>query len=256
VKLPRAIPAFLGLLLLALPASAAPPQTEFLHYDITWVGVSVGTMSVRSETTVEGGLLRSIRVWNRPWIARVYPVDNTIECRIEPTPEGPRHTVTKKMGEKDFTQDDTLVLWPDAGRAVWSNAVSNAVHHFEVPPGSRDFVSFFFDLRDAATGGGWSESGKEYRLVMDNGLHALDLQVGAPERIRTPHGRMEAIPVKAISKSKELFSRNKPRAVWVAAERPAVIFADVETRFGAVRATLSAWEIDGHPVPLSPAGAD
>ena len=34
----------------------------------------------------------------------------------------------------------------------------------------------------------------------------------------------------------------------VAAAKPVVVFADVETRFGAVRATLSKWEIDGQPV--------
>lgn len=254
--MPRAIPALLGLLLLARPGSAAPARTEFLLYDITWVGVSVGTMNVRSETRADGSLLRSIRVWNRPWISLVYPVDNTVECRIEATPGGLRHTVTKKMGEKDFQQDDTLVLWPDAGKAVWSNAVSNTVHHFDVPPGSRDFVSFFFDLRDAAAGGNWSGSAQDYQLVMDDGLHALELQVGEPRRLRTPHGRLEAIPVKAISKSRELFTRNKPRAVWVATRRPAVIFADVETRFGAVRASLAEWSIDGRPVPLSPAAEE
>jgi hypothetical protein len=59
---------------------------------------------------------------------------------------------------------------------------------------------------------------------------------------------MEAIPVKAISKSPTLFSRNRPRAVWVAASKPVVLFADVESRFGPVRASLAKWEIDGRPV--------
>lgn len=243
----RFILILLGLLPLSLPRTAGAEGAEDLAYDITWVGVSVGTMSVRSETGDDGALVRSIRIRNRPWIALVYPVDNTVECRIESTADGPRHTVTKKMGEKEFVQDDTLTLWPDAGKAVWTNAVSNTVHAFEVPPGARDFVSFFFDLRDAAADGKWSAAG-DYQLVMDDALHALEIRVGEPRRLRTLWGRMNAIPVEAVSKSPVLFKRNKPRAVWVAAHRPVVLFADVETRFGTVRGTLARWEIDGHPV--------
>ena len=221
-----------------------------MEYNITWVGVSVATMAIQSQTDETGQLVRSIRIWNRPWIALVYPVDDTIACRIEATAEGPRHTVTKNMGEKNFRQNDTLVLWPAAGRAVWSNAISNVVHSFSVPKGARDYVSFFFDLRDAASGGKLKANGN-YQLVMDDEVHALEIRTETPELIRTPQGRIEAIPVKAISKSPTLFSRNKPRAVWVAASKPVVIFADVETRFGAVRATLIKWTMNGAPVSLN-----
>ena len=100
---------------------------------------------------------------------------------------------------------------------------------------------------DAAANGSWSGN-RDYQLVMDQRLHALEIQVGQPETIRSPNGPIQAIRVRAISKSPELFARNKPRAVWVAAAKPVVVFADVETRFGAVRATLSKWEIDGQPV--------
>ena len=232
-------------------SGASAASRELMEYDITWVGVSVGTMAVQNETGEDGNVFRSIRIWNLPWIAKIYPVDNTIECRIEATGQGPRHTVTKKMGEKNFVQDDTLTLWPDAGRATWSNAVSNVVHSFEVPNGSMDFVSFFFDLRDAARDDP-SVAGGQYRLVMDQSVHALEIQIGAKENIRTPRGPMEAIPVQAVSKSPTLFSRNRPRAVWVAAAQPVVLFADVQTRFGAVRATLETWEIDGRPVDWTP----
>ena len=234
-------------LLLTVATPGRAESVETLDYDITWIGVSVGTMVVRSESRDDGTHLRSIRIWNRPWIARVYPVDNSIECLTEPSPDGPRHTVTKKMGEKDFTQDDTLTLWPEAGKAIWSNAVSNTVHSFEVPRGAQDFVTFFFDLRDAAGAGAWDTQG-DYTLVMDDSLENLKIIVGAPQVIRTPYGRLSAIPVKAVSTSKTLFTRNKPKAVWVCPDPPAVIFADVITRFGTVRGTLVKWEIDGQTV--------
>ena len=170
------------------PAAAARAGTsETMDYDITWGGVSVGTLSIRSQTSEDGILRRTLRVWNRPWIALVYPVDNTIACRIEATAEGPRHTVTKNMGEKNFKQNDTLVLWPAAGRAVWSNAIRNVVHSFSVPKGARDYVSFFFDLRDAASGEKL-KANVNYQLVMDDEVHALEIRTGTPELIRTPQG--------------------------------------------------------------------
>lgn len=248
---------FLALLLPAC-AVAEPPRAatvETMEYDITWVGVSVGTMAIECKSNAEGHLIRSLRMWNRPWIALVYPVDTTIECAIEPTPEGPRHTVRKQVRENDFRQEDTLVLWPDQGRAVWSNAVKKTVQESSVPKGSRDLVSFFFDLRDSIQGGPLKVGG-DYQLVMDGGIHDLEIKMGKSKAIRTPHGRLEAIQVEAISKSPTLFSRNRPKSVWVATDKPAVLFADVESRFGPVRATLVKWEIDGQPAGWDRSKAD
>lgn len=237
-----------GLCLAGLAAtSVRAAGSESMGYDITWVGVSIGTMTVQSETNAAGNLFRSLRIRNRPLIALVYPVDTTVECEIEQTPEGPRHTIHKKVRENDFKQDDTLELWPDQGRAIWSNAVQKTVRQSAVPPGSRDLVSFFFDLR-AVVAASPLKVGGDYQLVMDGAIHDLEIKMGKPKTIRTPFGRKEAIPVDAISKSPTLFSRNRPKSVWVATAKPAVLFADVESRFGPVRATLVDWKVDGVPV--------
>lgn len=235
---------------LGAPSTIRATHTELMVYDITWVGVSVGTMTVRSETEAAGRILRSVRIQNRPWIAALYPVDSTIECVIEQTPDGLRHTVTKKISEKNFSQDDTLVLRPDAGVAIWSNAIQKTVQISDVPKGSRDLVSFFFDLRDTAVNSS-QKVGGDYQLIMDGAIHTLEITTGPAKTIRTPYGRMEAIPVNAVSKSPTLFSRNRPRSVWVATSKPTVLFADVESRFGPVRATLAHWELDGVAVQLN-----
>ncbi|HPT16368.1 MAG TPA: DUF3108 domain-containing protein [Kiritimatiellia bacterium] len=238
-------------LLAAAPRAAADEQMD---YDITWVGVSVGTMVVRSGTNAAGHLVRSLRIWNRPWIALVYPVDTTVECEIESTPQGPHHVVRKRVLENDFRQDDVLELWPDQGEAYWSNAVQHVAYRSVVPVGSRDLASFFFDLRDAISGSPLQVGG-DYQLVMDGAIHDLKIEIGAPKTLRTPFGKQAAIPVSAESKSPTLFSRNRPKSVWVATTKPAVLFADVESRFGPVRATLVKWTMDGAPVALAPAPA-
>ena len=247
----RLLICIVGLLGLAGKFPCRAEGVEFMEYNVTWVGVSVATMTVQSETNEAGHVLRSLRIWSRPWVALVYPVDTTIDCAIAQTPDGPCHTVHKQVAENDFIQNDTLVLWPDQGRAVWSNAVVRTVRNFFVPKGSRDLVSFFFDLREVLSGSPL-QAGGAYQLVMDGAIHDLEITIGAPKVIRTPHGRIEAIPVDAVSKSPTLFSRNRPKSVWVATAKPAVLFADVESRFGPVRATLVKWTMDGVPVALVP----
>ena len=158
------------------------------------------------------------------------------------------------MSEREFQQDDLLVLWPDQRAAYWSNAVARTAHWSLVPKDSRDLVTFFFDLRDVLAGSPLSAGGR-YQLVMDGAIHDLDIEIGAPKKIRTDFGRLEAIPVAAESRSPTLFSRNRPKSVWVATAKPAVLVADVESRFGPVRATLVRWEIDGKPVEWNPPAA-
>ena len=251
----RSILPVLALLAAAVAGAAPAAGAERMEYDISWVGVSVGTMVIAEETRAGGETVRSLHMWNRPWIALVYPVDTAITCTITATPRGPRHTVRKQVRENDFFQDDTLELWPDLGRAVWSNAVNQTVRKSRVPVGSRDLVSFFFDLRTALGEGPLKVSGG-YRLVMDGGIHDLEIKIAEPRKIRTPFGRLEAVPVEAVSKSPTLFSRNRPKSVWVATARPAVLFADVESRFGPVRSTLVKWELDGVPVDWKKPAAD
>ena len=238
-------------------AAASPVRagvSEYMEYNVTWVGVSVATMTVESRTDAAGNQIRTLRIWSRPWVALVYPVNTTIDCAIAQTPDGPCHTVHKQVAENDFIQNDTLVLWPDQGKAVWSNAVQRTVQNSVVPKGSRDLVTFFFDLRDVLAGSPLSAGGR-YQLVMDGAIHDLDIEIGAPKKIRTDLGRLEAIPVAAESRSPTLFSRNRPKSVWVATAKPAVLVADVESRFGPVRATLVRWEIDGKPVEWNPPAA-
>ncbi len=249
MELNRTILAALGAALLASAAPAHASSGELLEYDVTWVGLSVGAMTIRSEIDAAGRTTRSLHLWNRPWVALLYPVDSTVECKIEPTAEGPRYTVVKKVAEKNFFQDDTLVLYPDQGLAIWSNALAKTSYRSAVPKGSRDLVSFFFDLRDVLANGPMQVGG-DYRLVMDGAIHELEIKTGEPKSIRTAQGRLKAIPVQAKSKSPTLFSRNRPESVWISTGTPAVIYADVESRFGPVRATLVKWTMDGVPVPL------
>ena len=60
-----------ALLALAGLAPGRAAAGEILEYDVSWVGVSVATMEIRSGTNDAGQLVRSLRIWGRPWVALV-----------------------------------------------------------------------------------------------------------------------------------------------------------------------------------------
>lgn len=209
--------------------------------------MTVGSLSVTSAPDGTGGLLRAIRVRSSAWVGHIYPVDTTLQCAIAPTQDGPRHTVVKQVSENAFVQHDTLTLWPDSGRAVWSEAVAQTCTTSSLPRGTRDVVSFFFDLRDTM-GQGTIQTGGLYRLAMDGQAHALEIHAGPAARRTTPFGTLQAVPLRLVSRSPTLFVRNRPRQIWISLDPPAVLQADVRIAIGTVRARLTEWTRDGQPV--------
>jgi hypothetical protein len=238
---------FFLLALAAATSARAAERHEVMEYDISWLGMTVGGMTVQEQRDGGGVVTRSIRVRSRPWVATLYRVDTTVRCVIEPTPDGPRHTVGKVVAEGGFTQDDTLTLWPATGVCIWSNAIAQSCTTSSVPVNTQDVVSFFFDLRDTLTRQTASTSA-DYRLVMDGTAHALEIKRGATKKISTPFGKVEAADVRAASKSPTLFSRNKPKGIWVATACPAVLAVDVGIAVGTVHVTLKSWKVDGEAV--------
>lgn len=235
--------AILLALLIPVHSLRAAPQ-EQMEYQVCWMGTTVGTMFVESEQQADGTLLRSIRVKNSAWVSRISSVDTTIQCSILATSAGPRHTVSKHVSENGFVQNDTLTLWPDSGRAIWFEAIAQTCTTSSLPPGTRDIVSFFFDMRETFAAGSM-KTGEVYRLVMDGQAHELAIQADAVETISSLFGRQKATPLHILSKSPTLFVRNRPRRVWVAVDSPVVLATDVKTRLGTVRIKLIKWTRDG-----------
>jgi len=230
--------------LLFAPASARAERHEVMEYDISWLGMTVGGMTVQEDRRDDGTSTRAIRVRSRPWLATLYHVDTAVRCVIEPTPDGPRHTVSKAVAEGGFVQDDTLTLWPATGACIWSNAAAKSCTTSSVPVNTQDVVSFFFDLRDTLLRQAVSTN-TSCRLVMDGAAHALEIKVGETKKVSTPFGKVEAAAVSAISKSPTLFSRNKPKSIWIAKARPAVLAVDMSIALGTVHVTLKSWTVDG-----------
>jgi hypothetical protein len=236
----------------ALPAAARADGTDTHHietqtYTVAWLGMSVGDVTVREETQADGIRTRSLSAKSYKWASAVHTVDYAVRCVTQPTPEGPRHTLSRTVSEDAFHQHDTLTLWPETGRCVWSNALSSVCATSSVPVGAKDAVSFFFDLRNAFSAPA-AAAATNYLLVADGAAHTLALSVSAEETLKTRFGKVKAANISAVSKSPAVFTRNKPKAIWVATgARPAVLRVDVRTRMGTVRLTLDTWTRDGQP---------
>lgn len=229
--------------------------TEEMEYAISWLGIPVGRMIVNAQEEADGTLQRAVQIAHAGWLSLIYPVDNRVHCVSRHTAEGRLHQVTRRIGEKDFVQSDQLRVLPDAGQAVFLNALDETETSFSVPPDTLDYVCFFFALREALPGLTMENAAAQpvdYALVMDDAVHPLALYSGAAKTIRTEKGKISAAPVRVVSKSPALFARNRPEKVWVLPEPPVVVLAEVETRFNRVKAHLVRWEKNGEPVLWGP----
>jgi hypothetical protein len=86
---------------------------------------------------------------------------------------------------------------------------------------------------------------------MDGAAHALEIKAGASKKISSMFGKVDAVAVSAVSKSPTLFSRNKPKKIWVAKARPVVLDVDVSISLGTVNLSLKSWTVDGEAINLS-----
>lgn len=219
--------------------------SETFDYEITWAGISLGKMNVWSHSDDDDGRIeRGIHIKSHRWLSGIYPVDNRIVCLREKTTNGERFTVTKVIHESTFQQHDILILRPNRKKAEWTNVLEERFVEYEIPEQARDYVSFFFAMREALQT--IRDTNNDFQLVMDEGIHALEIKIGdKTNRVKTAKGKAPALSVDAISKSPVLFSRNKPRSIWVSTTHPIILSTEASTKFGPVRIALKSWNQNG-----------
>ena len=227
-------------------------------YSISSYGITGGALTVTEEGDPNGALTRTVHVKSHGVASTFYDVDTTLQCVQEMTTRGHLHTVTKKVKEKDFAQNDVLSLCFTGtnGLGMWMNVAKGTTNHFDISSNALDMVCFFFDLREriAISEGAELPLGtiKEVddHLIMDGTSHALSITAGKARKEKTSFGRIEVVPLELISKSPTLFVRNKPKNIRVSTHTPTVLSVDVGYSLGTAHATLESWTTNGIPVDL------
>ena len=237
---------FFALLLGSLQGAAY--TNELMVYRMSWMGTTIGEMTLSSSISTNGALLRSMRVRSRSWARLFSSLDDTVTCESCGEGAALRRVVRKRVSEDGFEQDDRLVLWPNRGLAVF-DAGDGVCTTSSVPVGLEDMVTFFYDLRDLAPArtNGMPLAGVR-NLVMDGVAHEIALTTGPVVRVDVPWGEADALSVEAESHSDGLFVRNVPRAIRIGLSPPALLSMEIEHGGHTVHVRLRDWLRDGAPV--------
>jgi len=226
-------------------------------YSISSYGVTGGTLTASEDTAADGTITRTVRVKNHAWASVFYNVDTMLRCVQEHTPTGTVHTVTKKVAEKDFAQNDVLRLYSFKGSGGvpasvrgwghWTDYQNNTSTTFDIAPDALDMVCFFFNLRHHILE---KTDTEDDHLIMDGASHAVAITAGKPRMKKTDFGKIKVVPINIVSKSPTLFVRNKPKNILVTTTTPTVLSVDVSYSVGTATATLTSWTTNTIPVNL------
>jgi len=221
--------------------------SESLEYDIRWGMLSVGKAVIVSMEYESGGtniLIRGIQARSHGWVSLVKRIDNYIQC-VEERVDGQkiRYLVSKKIHEGKFKQDDELDINVAAGTAIWTDNLKGTMVSYFIPEGVQDYVSMVFNLR--SSGGEADDEPQEYSLIMDDGVHEMEVTTVATGVVKTAFGPVEASRLAVKSKSSGLFVRNVPGAIWINPETSIILSMEASTKLGNIRTVLEKWEING-----------
>jgi len=227
-------------------ATVVTGTVERLDYDIRWHFLSVGSASIETKQSSEGGTNTTVHrfcVRNHPWARILYRVQDRIESVEEQTAGSHVTRVTKQIREGRFRQDDELVIDSVVGSAKWRDSISGDSAEYQVPAGVYDYVSALAAIRAKACPPlGQTNS---YRVAMDKGIHELVLTSSSTCSIGSASGLLPATRLSLQSKSADLCVRNVPGTIWVGLDPATIIAMDVATKIGTVRVVLEKWELDG-----------
>lgn len=221
----------------AAAGDATPPR--ILRYDATWHGLKVGEMDIETGVATNGAPYRRLSVRNS-FLARAFSRVDT-EMTSETSGDGADRRVvfSKRIRESDFTQCDTMSLWPERGIAVYVDAVSGSAVTSRVDMGALDVATFFCGLGEQiAAMDAASTNRLACRVVNDGQMHEVELVLKDSGVDRLAGELRPVRGLEIVSHSDALFVRNRPELIKVATDDGALVEMTVGKPFGNVRFRL------------------
>jgi hypothetical protein len=210
------------------PAAVATNQLPFpvgeeLVYSIYWGIIPVGKTRVVSRWVEENGRrLLAIRYRTRSnrFIAKLYPVDDTIEAIIDPTVFKPvRFKIVLREG--GHRRDEVTTFDYDRLTAHWESRVKNSRKDLPLENEARDLVSFMYSLRAQQFVPG---SNYQYRVMADDKIYDLFVKAVAPEKVELPtFGAVDSLRLEPTAAFDGLFVRKGKITVWVSQDERNVV---------------------------------
>lgn len=238
---------FTGILALLITAALASaeyryPVGEQATYKIEWGLLSCGTSTIGCEEVEMDGrkLIRiRIRVKSNWLISTIYPVDDMVDCYIDPETQLSVR-VEKNTSEGRFICRDILEIDRENDTAFWTSHSDNISTNYSIETGACDAVSFLYDFRKYDFKKGTSRS---FNIVVDTALHGIQITAGGTDVKKVAEsGKVECRKYLVEPKRDDLFVRKIPKAIWLTEDdRKILVRMDVRVPIGKARIVLDEY---------------
>lgn len=234
---------FFQLCLLLLPSLVLAeyqfPIGERATYKIMWGPLACGTSTIScDETELDGEKTIRIRIRAKSnWlVSTVYPVDDTVDCYIDPETQLSVR-VEKHTSEGDHIDKDILVFDRTNQIANWISESDNITTNYPIDAGACDAVSFLYAFRQHDLSEGET---KDFKIAVDTALHgiAITAKNTAKKKIGDT-GKVKCWKYVVTPKRDDLFIRKIPKEIWITADdRKIMARMDIQVPIGKARIIL------------------
>lgn len=194
---------------------------EELQYRVYWgvipVGSAVITTSWEDQPDGRRLLLIRYRAKSNKVLATLYPVDDIIECRIDPKPFLPV-AFMKALNEGRYWTREKTEFDHAARKATWRSfdekwATSDRQESYDIEADTRDFVSFMYFTRRER----WvPNETRAYRVMADDKIYELLVHTGGLEEVEAgAFGKVRSLRIDPEAKFHGLFIRKGKARMWV-----------------------------------------
>ena len=229
----------LAALLHLLAVSARAQQVpEKLTYDLSWMGIPVGT--AMQEITEEGNSRRIVSLArSNDWLSAFYPIEDRTESRLKKEGPFPGASCYFRMlfKEGSRTRDRELVFDQDRHIARYRDRLGTERRQIPIVANTYDIYASFYYVRFQPL-----EVGKSLYVHVVDGkdLEQVEVRVLRRETVRVPVGEFRTILVQPMVKSEGVFEGKGGALIWLT-DDPRRIPVKVETkvRVGSVTAVLT-----------------
>ncbi len=191
------------------------PVGEELTYRLYWGYVPVGTATIRAEWTVKEGqefLAIRIRTRSNQVIAKVYPVDDTVESLVDPKTFLPVR-FTKDLSEGAHRRHETTVFDRTNRVARWTSLRSGRTKEFPIPPDIRDIPTLMYSLRSHVFTPGKRET---FKVMADEKVYDVGVEAQGKETLDLPrYKNVRCLKLEPDAAFEGIFVRRGRMWVWV-----------------------------------------
>ncbi len=234
----------LGILLLpaVLLADYHYPVGEQAVYNIKWGLINCGTSTISCDEVEvdETTLIRiRIRVKSNWLVSTVYPVDDTVDCFIDPETQLSVR-LEKDTSEGDKICKDVLRIDRKTNMAEWISQSENITTNYPIEAGACDAVSFIYAFRQHDF---QEDEQRDYKIAVDTALHGISIQAkGTANKKQGTGEKVSCRKYLVTPKRDDLFVRKIPKAIWLTEDkRKIMVRMDVAVPVGTAKIILDQY---------------